>query len=66
MNRYTEIRTKMRESLERKTGWGRNEILALLDDVLIKVAEQEIESAASPPPAEMADAVAAWGQDYFA
>jgi hypothetical protein len=64
----------MRTRLEYKTGWGRNEILTLLDEVLIEVAEQEINDAscaqtwsatAGPASAEMSDAVVAWEQDYF-
>lgn len=47
MNRYSAIREKMTEGLQSKTGWGRNEILALLDQVLISVAEEEL----SLPPA---------------
>jgi len=42
MNRYSAIREKMAAGLQSKTGWGRNEILALLDQVLLTVAEEEL------------------------
>jgi hypothetical protein len=42
MNRYTRIAELMEEALGRKTGWGRNEVMVALREVLNRVADEEI------------------------
>jgi len=50
MNRLQDIRTRLREALQAKTSWGRNELYAMLDEVLIEQADQEL--AARPESAD--------------
>lgn len=42
MNRYTRVKELFLKRLEAKTGWGRNEVAQLLDEVLLQVADEEI------------------------
>lgn len=57
MNRYSVIRERVTAALQTKTGWGRNEILAVLDEVLLAVADEELsfsyasaDQLTTPPP----------------
>jgi hypothetical protein len=50
MDRYSAIRAGMQAGLQGKTGWGRNEVLMLLDSVLLDVAQEEIATLQRPPP----------------
>jgi hypothetical protein len=43
MNRYTRIAQLVEAKLQEKTGWGRNEIMAALKDILTQVADEEID-----------------------
>ena len=39
----TMLKVKMSEKLKSKTGWGRNEILTALDEVLIEVLASKLD-----------------------
>ena len=43
MNVYRETMRRMKERLERKTGWGRKEVIAELQDVLDALLDEELE-----------------------
>ena len=50
-NRYSEIRKKLKEKLQEKTSWGRNELLTAIDEVLLEAADDEIQAAEQKQPA---------------
>ena len=42
MNRYSRIKELFNERIQTKTGWGKNEVAVLLDEVLLQVADEEV------------------------
>jgi len=43
MSRYSRIKELFSEALQRKTGWGKNEVTELLNNILLQVADEEVE-----------------------
>lgn len=50
MDRYSELRERIRQRLTAKTSWGRNELFNMIDEVLLATADDELEQAALQPP----------------
>ena len=44
------FRAKLNERLQQKTGWGRNEAVSLVDEVLVEVLAEVMDSAHIPAP----------------
>jgi len=54
--RYTDIRQRLYYALREKTSWGRNELMAKIDQVLLEAADDEIEHCQeSAPTASISD-----------
>ena len=47
MKRYLEISKELKQALDKKTNWGRNELYSLIDEICLKVADEEIEDTAN-------------------
>jgi hypothetical protein len=59
-NRYSVIKAKLKDRLSEKTSWGRNELLTVVDEVLLAVADEEIAQIT-----KKLDVVDEWVPSYF-
>jgi hypothetical protein len=49
-NRYSDIRQRLYDALREKTSWGRNELMAKIDQILLEAADDEIKECQESTP----------------